>query len=158
MRGSTLIFLTAIGFLGAALLCGNPFLPCPDVAPKPASVGPSDAAAHEQQAPPARPDAETLRAEEATGAKGVLPVAALAVRLDPHEPGEVPDPDGVGPCPEAKAFVRRGIDGDGLATWWHADGSMTKRAVQVLRDAAGNELRVPVRVRVRPAGLAEQDR
>lgn len=156
MRGSTLIFLTAIGILGAALLCGNPFLPCPDPDTEPAP--PSEAAAEGRQSPPARPAVETLQAEEAAGSKGVLPVAALALRPDAHGPGEVPDPDGVGPCPEAKAFVRRGIDGDGLATWWHADGSMTKRAVQVLRDAAGNEHRVPVRVQVRPAGLAEQDR
>lgn len=82
--------------------------------------------------------------------------AAADSRADHLE--ALPDPDRVGECPreplESKV-VRRGIDpADRWPTWWHVDGSLTKRVQQRLRDpktgeVIGEEPRVVV---LRPAG------
>lgn len=71
----------------------------------------------------------------------------------------LPDPDGVGPLPALAAkvespVIRRGRDGDGFATWWHADGSLTKRVEQTLRDAEGRAHKVPSVIRVAPGAGA----
>ena len=53
----------------------------------------------------------------------------------------------LGPCPspgEACEVVRRGVDLDGLATWWHQDGTIVKVAVERVRGVNGGELLVPV--------------
>ena len=62
---------------------------------------------------------------------------------------EIPDPDNLGTCPQwggstsISPVVRRAIDADGWPTWWHADGSLTKRVLQGVRDAEGNQLKAP---------------
>lgn len=66
--------------------------------------------------------------------------------------GPLPDPDRVGPCPEAYAHLRverRGLDEEGRPTWWHADGSVTKRIVQRVR-GDGREVDVPGILRLTP--------
>ena len=53
----------------------------------------------------------------------------------------------LGPCPSPGAtceVVRRGVDLDGLATWWHRDGTIVKVAVERVRGVNGGELLVPV--------------
>ncbi len=53
----------------------------------------------------------------------------------------------LGPCPSPSAtceVVRRGVDLDGLATWWHRDGTIVKIAVERVRGVNGRELLVPV--------------
>ncbi len=53
----------------------------------------------------------------------------------------------LGPCPSPGAtceVVRRGVDLDGLATWWHRDGTIVKLAVERVRGVNGGELLVPV--------------
>lgn len=114
--------------LAIAVVMGNPFLPCAQQQAKelPASgMGPAPVVATPAMAP----------------SPGAVVPASLAV------PNDVLDPDQVGPCPEAglPAVARQGIDVDGAPTWWHADGSVTKRVSQV-RDG----IAVPVVVR-RPA-------
>lgn len=52
----------------------------------------------------------------------------------------------LGPCPSPSAtceVVRRGVDLDGLATWWHRDGTIVKIAVERVRGVNGRELLVP---------------
>lgn len=48
------------------------------------------------------------------------------------------DPDHVGPCPQVDlpAVLRRGRDADGQDTWWHADGSITKRGTRTIAGQA----------------------
>jgi hypothetical protein len=66
--------------------------------------------------------------------------------------GGLPDPDRVGPCPEAYASLavaRRGLDEEGRPTWWHVDGTITKRIVQRVRED-GREVEVPSLLRMTP--------
>ena len=52
-----------------------------------------------------------------------------------------------GPCPAPSAaceVVRRGLDRDGLATWWHRDGTIVKITTERLRGMSGGELLLPV--------------
>jgi hypothetical protein len=57
--------------------------------------------------------------------------------------------EALGPCPAdvASPVVRSGLDADGWPTWWHADGSKTKRVLQHVGGAG-----VPAIVRMQPAG------
>jgi hypothetical protein len=62
--------------------------------------------------------------------------------------------------------VRRGIDTDGWPTWWHADGTLTKRTIiPVTRDGVTMDLedvltleRAPVRAVARPEAGRDGDR
>jgi hypothetical protein len=114
----------------AALQVGNPFWA------KPALEPPLRAAQ-----PP--PEASTVRGVQPVALGGPPPAAAAP------RPNEVVDPDRIGSCPEAglAPVVRQGRDLDGLDTWWHADGSITKRTVTEIGGVA-----VPAIVRLRPAG------
>ena len=112
--------MLAIGALVLALQ-GNPFRgPVPAPTPVPVTLGPeAGVAAPARSAPPA----------PATSAPAI-------------------DPDRIGPCPESGLpVVRQGRDLDGLDTWWHADGSITKRTVTEIEGVP-----MPAIVRLRPAG------
>ncbi len=130
----------ALGLLLAALSVG-PLFRCPGPRESDASDPPLATSAA-ITAPPA-PVSETL---------AVVPVEASASRkvqsagFTPGGPSfrsrAVPasfsrgpaDPDEVGPCPQADlpAVLRRGRDVDGQDTWWHADGSITKRGTRAV--------------------------
>jgi hypothetical protein len=73
-----------------------------------------------------------------------FPHAAGAAELLPAL-DDIADPDRVGPCPQAglPAVIRRGRDSDGRDTWWHVDGSLTKRG---WREVAGAPVQVVTRV------------
>jgi hypothetical protein len=84
---------------------------------------------------------------------GAQPLASHAtfVRNEAMGADPVADPDGVGACPQngLPSVTRRGLDGDGCATWWHADGSITKRGV---RQVEGEPM--PFVMRLEPARVA----
>ncbi len=155
MNRSSMFGALAVGILLLALAVGNPFLPLP----RRAAPGP-----HATQ-----PDGPTaMPASLSTQAIGSVPLrmtAAPAPAAASRDTGaadsddssefatDLPDPDRIGPCPRAGiAVVRRGIDPlDGRPTWWHADGSMTKRVQQVVRNADDEVLgEMPGYVTLRP--------
>lgn len=136
-RSLACLTLTAL-LLIAALAVGNPFLRSRHAAPA-AALGLGDG--HALPVTPtglAAPAFESARVPAVTGS---------------GEPAALADPDGVGPCPPsssaiASPVVRRGLDPmDGLPTWWHADGRVTKRQRGYrVRGADGRESTVPATI------------
>jgi len=135
MNHRPLCAAAAVALLVAALGMGNPFRTCcrtGDGRPDPARSGPLS------------PVPLVTPASFGGGAAGSAGGAAVLLQGDL----EVEDEDGVGPCPEPglARVVRRGRDADGWATWWHADGSITKRGVRQV----GGEL-LPFVMRLQPS-------
>ena len=122
---SATAFLLAIGVLVGALCLGNPWRGGP-----PADVAPF----------PAQPAATRVDSEPPRGA------VVHGPGMGPGHHGAAPEED-VGACPERYAdlpVLRAGRDQDGWPTWWHADGTITKRAVQRVRAVDGTILEMPV--------------
>jgi hypothetical protein len=115
LNRSSLFGALAVAVLLLALAAGNPFLPEAPRAPVPPAL-----------------------VVPAVTSERVTPVHAvpLATRAASPAGATLPDPDRVGDCPrKGIAVLRRGIDpADGRPTWWHVDGTITKRGVQRLRD------------------------
>jgi hypothetical protein len=128
----------ALAVLTWGLVCGNPFR-CVGGA---GAAAPSDDARNESISPPPLVVTPALAPASATA---LVPAVLGGAAVDADE---LPDPDEVGPCPEPglPPVLRRGRDGDGLETWWHSDGSLTKRSTQRVDGEV-----VPVTVRVLPA-------
>jgi hypothetical protein len=124
MRFRPICALLAVALLLVALQVGNPFR-----------------AAESAGGTPVAPAAAPL-------ATRVLPVQPVALGMRAPAPTPPIDRDGIGPCPEAglPPVVGQGRDQDGLDTWWHADGSITKRTVSEIGGVA-----VPAIVRLKPA-------
>lgn len=121
----------ALVVLTWGLVCGNPFR-CFDRAGGGGAEG--DVPAAPLVVTPVLAPASASMAVEREGAAVV-------------DPDDLADPDEIGPCPEPglPPVLRRGRDADGLETWWHTDGSLTKRSTQRVDGEV-----VPVTVRVLP--------
>jgi hypothetical protein len=151
MNRPSLLLCLAGGVIAAALVFGGP-------APRgtaPAATGTGPLVAEPAPGPTAAP---------ARGVAGTGPGSRPSPAPGSEARVELADPDRVGECPPwngeaaTSPTVRRGIDGDGFPTWWHADGSLTKRVVQTGRDASGNPFRTPATVRLtRPEARSDAE-
>jgi hypothetical protein len=143
--------LLAIGVLLGALLLGNPFRRTAEAAPGGAAAG----------ADVQPPSVETTPISH-TSAALRLPSVVQPDEKTAEQTRE--DEASVGPCPRqplTSPVTRSGIDQDGWPTWWHEDGSVTKRVRQTERDPfSGKVVSVAWRVVVarpgqRPPGHTE---
>ena len=77
----------------------------------------------------------------------------IRVAPQPTSEADLPDPDGVGPCPSDhdSTIVRRGFDSSKQPTWWHVDGSMTLLVRQSRISPDGETVFSDNIVRVTPA-------
>jgi hypothetical protein len=126
---------TAGALLVLALTVGNPFR-CRDAS------GPTAGASSVQSAPQLIPLVVPLHQVQSVSFGDDHVVAQPAgLEVIGHE---LADPDVVGPCPQAglPAVVRRARSADGWDTWWHVDGSITKRGVRA-GESLPRVLRVP---------------
>ena len=164
----SLCFALAITVLLGALVIGNPCARCgttgkdgagdPGLAPGRRASAPGTGASESDRPIPVQPAAAGASAQAAQASlarpvqEGIEP-AALRLSSPRTASSELPDPDRVGECPREGVFprvIRRGIDVDRWPTWWHLDGSLTKRVVQNLSDESGVVVRAPAVMVLKP--------
>lgn len=134
----------AVGLLVAALAVGNPFRCAAPPVPKcPSPQGALPVLPVLPVRAPVSPVVLTDVHSDIHSDTGTKP----REQVEASDQAHLPDPDGVGPCPEVglPRVLRRGRDADGWATWWHADGTMTKRGVRTVAGEA-----VPFVMRLKP--------
>ena len=165
MSRSVCWFALAGVVLVGSLVLGNPLPPRRGQAPAPSSV-PGGSPELRSRAVPAdagsraQPRGEPARDPNVHQASTVTPAPAeIPLRMQLGGGAAVADPDRIGPCPglgtrapHASPVVRRAVDHDGWPTWWHEDGSLTKRVIQEVREQDGTLRRIPEVMRLTAAG------